>query len=90
MKEKLTSKEIIKVLDTLIGPTEAIGDSAADHAIEHNLMTLIDIVNWCLDGVSDSASTRYRFEGSMRDVGERAFTALDEWRNWLDERIKED
>ena len=90
MKEKLTSTEIIKVLDTLIGPTEAIGDSAADHAIEHNLMILIDIVNWCLDGVSDSASTRHRFEGSMRDVGERAFAALDEWRNWLDERIKED
>ncbi len=90
MKQKLTSEEIIKVLDTLIGPTEAIGDSAADHVIEHNLMTLIDVVNWCLDGISYSASTRHRFEKSMRDIGERAFSAMDEWREWLTERIAED
>ena len=88
--KRITSNEIINLLDHLIGQTTAVGDSAIDHIVEENLKTLIDVADWCLDGVVQSAETRHRFEGSMRDVGERAFAALDEWRNWLDERIKED
>lgn len=86
----MTANEIIKVLENLIGATEAVGDSAVDHKIEANLKTLIDVANWCMDGVSQSASTRHRPEYSMRKVGERAFSALCEWEEWLKERIQAD
>lgn len=83
----MDSNEIIKLLNILIGGTEAVGDSSIDTIIEANLKTLIDVTNWCLDGVAQSSETRHRFEGSMRNIGERAFSALDEWRMWLQERV---
>jgi len=84
----MNDKEIIKLLEILIGTTEAVGDSAVDDKAESNLKTLIDVANWCIDGVSQSASTRHRPEYSMRKVGERAFSALCEWEEWLKERIQ--
>ena len=82
---KLNSQEIIKVLDSLIGSTEAVGDSWADEKIEKNLMTLIDVINWCLDGVYQSSSTRDRVEYSMRVVGSRAYEALLDYKKWLND-----
>ena len=84
----MNDKEIIKLLEILIGNTEAVGDSAVDDKIDSNLKTLIDIANWCMDGVSQSASTRHRPEYSMRKVGERAFSALCEWEEWLKEQTQ--
>lgn len=81
---KLNSQEIIKLLDNLIGATEAVGDSAQDEQIEKNLMTLIDVTNWCLDGVFQSSATCGRIEDSMRRVGWRAKSALFEWESWLE------
>lgn len=86
----MDSKEIIKLLEILIGGTEAVGDSSVDGKVEKNLMKLIDITNWCLDGVAQSSETRHRFEHSMRNIGERAFSAMDEWKTWLQERIDAD
>lgn len=86
---KLSSQEIVKVLDELIGRTEAVGDSWADEEIEKNLMTLIDVINWCLDGVYQSSSTRDRIEYSMRTVGGRAYEALFDYKKWLDEMLDE-
>ena len=86
----MNDREIVKLLEILIGTTEAVGDSAVDDKIESNLKTLIDVANWCMDGVSQSASTRHRPEYSMRKVGERAFSALCEWEEWLKERIHAD
>lgn len=84
----MNDMEIVKLLEILIGTTEAVGDSAVDDKIESNLKTLIDVANWCMDGVSQSASTRHRPEYSMRKVGERAFSALCEWEEWLEARIQ--
>ena len=87
-KVGMNDREIIKLLEILIGSTEAVGDSAIDNKIEINLKTLIDVANWCMDGVSQSASTRHRKEYSMSKIGERAFSALCEWEEWLKERIQ--
>ena len=84
--EKLDSGEIIKLLENLIGRTEAVGDTLTDERIEDNLMTLIDVANWCIDGVAQSSETKNRTESSMRRIGERAFGALLEWKEWLTER----
>ena len=88
--EMMTSQEIIKLLDLLVGNTEAVGDDSADRRIEDRLKVLIDVTNWCLDGVLYSSATRHNLEKSMRDIGERAFFAMCEWREWLDERITGD
>ena len=86
---KLNSEEIIKVLGALIGSTEAVGDSWADEKIEKNLMTLIDVTNWCLDVVYQSSITRDRIEYSMRIVGSRAYEALFDYKKWLGEVLDE-
>ncbi|MBQ1776638.1 MAG: hypothetical protein IIZ93_00630 [Acidaminococcaceae bacterium] len=90
MSDKLKGHEIVRLLDNLIGPVEAYGDSAADEKVLQNLKTLIDVANWCIDGVNQSSGTRHRQEHSMRKIGETAFSCLCEWREWIDERIKED
>ena len=90
MNNKLNSREIIKVVDQLVGHTTAVGDSAMDEIIDNNLRNLIDLVNWALDGIADSARTRHRWEASMRNTGERAFSALCEWKDWIETTINLD
>lgn len=83
------SKEIVKIIDTLIGNTEPVADSAIDEKVNRNLMMLIDVINWCLDGVYDAARHRKSTYGSQRDVGERAYAAMIEWKDWIEEREEE-
>ena len=83
----LMSQEIIKLLDILIGPVEATGDVNVDDEINENLMTLIDVTNYCLDGVMFASETRHSLEDSKRRVGERAFSAMAEWNEWLSEQV---
>lgn len=90
MNRRFNSSENIYIVDKLIGPTTAVGDSASDEIIDNNLRNLIDLVNWALDGIADSAKTRHRFEASMRNTGERAFSALCEWKDWIDATINLD
>lgn len=80
----MKSEEIIKLLEILIGETKAMGDSALDEKVEHNLKVLIDVTDWCLEGVARASETRHRPEYSMQKIGERAFKALYEWRDWLE------
>ena len=87
---KLNSKEIIKVLDNLIGETTAVGDSITDSVIDYNLRNLIDITNWCLDGIAQSATTRHSFDSSMRQIGERAFSTLVAYRNFANSIVEDD
>ena len=86
---KLSSNEIIKLLENLIGQTEAVGDSAQDKKIEENLMTLIDVTNWCLDGIMQSSETCDKVEYSMHLVGWRAKCALTDYMERLKERVKD-
>ena len=82
---KFESKEIIKLLDHLIGNTIAVGESNADEKTLENLKVLIDVTNWCLDGVHQSSETIGRPEWSMNLVGFTAKGALDDYRVWLNE-----
>lgn len=78
-----TSEEITKIIDALVGNTFPEGDSAIDPKREENLKKLIDVINWCLDGVYDAARVRKSPYGSMRKVGERAYASLLEWKDWI-------
>lgn len=81
---RLKSNEITKVLEVLIGEVEAVGESNADERRLDNLKTLIDVTNWCLDGIEFAMeSGEGRFEASMQEISHTAKKALDEFRNWL-------
>ena len=85
MGNKMTAKEITKLLGIVIGPTTAEGETYADERILANLRTLIDVANWCVEGVFQSSETMGRSEWSMHKVGWEAKRALDEWRMWLED-----
>lgn len=86
---KLNSGEITKLLGILIGSTEPIGESNYDEKVMENLKTLIDVTNWCLDGVAYARDYIGRCEWSMNKVGFDAQCALQEWEQWIKERIGE-
>jgi hypothetical protein len=83
MSRKFESGEITKLLSALIGATCPVADSEIDRQINENLMVLIDVINWCLDGVYSAASNRKSPYGSQMVVGERAYAAMLEWKEWL-------
>lgn len=87
---KLNSIEIINLLDNLIGQTEAVGDYTQDDEIEKNLMTLIDVTNWCLDGIMQSSETCGKVEYTMHRIGWRAKCALADYLKWLKERVEDE
>ena len=83
MGRKWNYDEIIKILNALIGMTEPTADSALDEKVEENLKVLIDVANWCLDGMYYSARHRKSEYGSARAIGERAYAAMLDWKGWL-------
>jgi hypothetical protein len=86
---KIDPVEICKVLDILVGETEPIADSAVDAIREENLKTLISVGNWVLWGMMYAAEHRKDLYRSSMDVGERAYAALLEWKDWIAEKEEE-
>lgn len=86
---KLESKEILKLLDILIGGTTAIGESNYDEKVGKNLETLIDVTNWCLDKIYQSSETCGAVEYSKNKVGFVAKCCLEEYKTWLEEMFEE-
>ena len=87
--KRMTCQEICKLLDIVIGPTEPVADSAIDIEREENLKTLIDIGNWVLYELYYAAQHRKEPYYSSSNVGERAYGAMLEWKNWLAELEEE-
>ena len=81
--EKMTSREICKLLEVVVGETEPIADSAIDDVREENLKTLIDIGDWVFDGLLYAAEHRKDPYYSSQKVGERAYATMLEWKDWL-------
>lgn len=87
---RLKSNEITKVLEVLIGEVEAVGESNADERRLDNLKTLIDVTNWCLDGLEFAMeSGQGRVEASMHTISYTAQLALDEYKTWLNNLLGE-
>lgn len=85
----MKSSEIIKLLDNLIGAVEPDETRYSNDEIDHNVGVTIDIVNWCFDGLRATMEYRHDIESEeAREIGERAFAALCEWRDWLTEEIE--
>ena len=81
--DKLTSDEIFKVVNSLIGETDACGDSAVDRKNLNNLNTLIEVTDMCLDKIAHSALTSNSEYGSSREIGKTALKYLADSAEWF-------
>ena len=93
MSRMFETKEITKLLNVLIGNVEAVGETNEDNSRLDNLKTLIDVTNWCLDGLQFAMDSGYgRYESSMAEISYTAQCALNEYGAWitdiLDEHVK--
>ena len=68
----LSGSEIIRVVDCMIGATEAYGDSYIDHDRLVNQQKLKELTNHLIDRLYLNAKYRKRVEYSMKQIGEDA------------------
>ena len=81
----LDSKEIIKVLDNLVGSVEPVGETDVDRKRLERLEVLIEVTDWCLDKVQLARTYFWEDECSMYEIGRVATDALYEWKEQLSE-----
>lgn len=81
--KKMTTTEILKLLEIVVGNTEPVADTTIDEMHKENLKTLIDIGNWVLDGMLYVAEHRKDPYYSSRFIGEMAYAVMLEWKDWL-------
>ena len=90
MTRRFETNEIVKLLDALIGDVEAVGETNEDERRLDNLKTLIDVTNWCLDGLQFAMASGYgRAEYSMAEISYTAQCALDEYGRWIADVLDE-
>lgn len=90
MNRMFEAHEITKLLDALIGKVEAVGETNEDERRLDNLKTLIDVTNWCLDGLQFAMASGYgRPEYSMAEISYTAQRALDEYSTWITDVLEE-
>ena len=90
MTRRFETNEITKLLDVLIGDVEAVGETNADERRLDNLKTLIDVTNWCLDGLQFAMASGYgRPECSMKRISCTAQIALCDFETWINEILEE-
>lgn len=90
MTGRFETNEIVKLLDALIGDVEAVGETNEDERRLDNLKTLIDVTNWCLDGLEFAMASGWgRPEYSMAEISYTAQRALDEYGKWIAEVLEE-
>lgn len=86
--KQLSGSEICRLLDVLIGKNEPVGSTHIDHARLINLKNLIEVTNWCLDGVLRSACSQGT-EYSVAENREMAIKAINTWYEWTQTVVKE-
>ena len=76
---------ILSVTRELIGETNPCGDSAIDSKRMENLDKLIYVVDELLrDVVETAAIGQDRIEWSMKKIGDKAYTELIEWHDYIE------
>ena len=68
----LSGSEIIRVVDCMIGATEAYGDSYIDHDRLNNQKKLEELAEWVIVELCRNANCASRHEYSMKEIGEDA------------------
>lgn len=81
---------ILEVTRKLIGETEPYGDSCIDERRAENLEKLLIVVTELLYDVEKVANNKDRQEGSMRKMGESAYTVLCDWWEYTSDYLRGD
>jgi len=68
----LSGSEIIRVVDELIGATEAYGDSYIDHDRLNNQKKLEELAEWVIAELYRNTKYTSRYEYSIKEIGEDA------------------
>ena len=89
MGEKMAASEIIRLLDILIGTTQAYGSTEMDDIIFENLQVLEEITEWCLYEIQLAARDWNRPEASMRRIGIEAKNELTYEKDWITRNLDE-
>ena len=69
---KMTSDEICKLLDVLVGETKPAADQSIDDVRLENLNTLIDISYWVIRRLYCTSEYRTSSYCSSKEIGEKA------------------
>lgn len=77
--------EITKMIDDMIGETEPVADSMKNSIVKDNVEVMTSVIDWCLDGMVRTASYRKSEYASQREIGEYAYSAMLNWKDWLAE-----
>ena len=73
----LSGSEIIRVVDCMIGATEAYGDSYIDHDRINNQKKLEELAEWVIAELCRNTKYTSRHEYSMKEIGEDARKFLE-------------
>ena len=86
---KLSSDEIVKILNIVIGTTEACGMHSVDKDILENVQVLAEVTDTLVGWLMLSAETFDSSAMSEREIGEAAMFALTGIKDWIDEWMEE-
>lgn len=86
---KLSSDEIVKILNVVIGTTQACGMHRMDKDVLENVQILAEVTDTLVGWLMLSAETFDSSAMSEREVGEAAMFALTGIKDWLEEWINE-
>lgn len=81
---ELNGTEICKVLEVLVGNTQAQGETTADDKAFDRLQVLEQVTDWCFDGFNYECSNAYKSEWSMARSGKEAIKYLKETKEWIE------
>lgn len=68
----ISGSEIIRVVDCMIGATEAYGDSYIDIERLNNQKKLEELAEWVIAELCRNTKSTSRYEYSMKEIGEDA------------------
>ena len=80
---------ILEATRKLIGETEPYGNSDIDRERTKNLDALIYVVDGLLRDVKKVAVNKDRHEGSMKMMGEKAYSVMDAWQSWINAYLED-
>ena len=86
---KLSSDEIVKILNIVIGTTQACGMHSVDKDILENVQILAEVTDTLVGWLMLSAETFDSSNMSEREIGEAAMFALTGIKEWIEEWIDE-
>ena len=89
MRVCFSGKEIIKVLDAMIGNTAPVGETNIDERAFDRLQVLDEVTEWCIDGIYYAGLGKRSDMASVKKVGNEAYKIMHRLQSQLSEALFE-